>query len=822
MKKVGSIGPNICQIAFIGQSLGKDEEATGIPFIGGAGDHLTRSMTQNGIQRKHCYITNLCKYRPGSWWLEVGKQKGYKAPKRNAKGEYDKNDFSIFWSKNEPTEALKKFRSELLEELEGVETNLFVPLGADAMWALTGETTIGKYRGSILSTTLPSGRVVKVIPTFHPSFIISKSWNSNPLFQMDLKRILEDSKFSALRLPKRNLMVAPLFTQAMSFIEELHLHQQISFDIEASKTSVTCIALSAHGSRSMCIPTTTSFWGSNQSLKRILEGIHRLLSGNRVKIAQNIAFDLTGLFRFFRILPKGPWFDTMIAWHACYLELPKSLALLCSLLTREPYYKDDLVEYHEGKSSIESFWEYCARDAAVLHEIKDAIEKEMDELNVRSTYDYMMERLEPHLYAQFRGLNFDCEKMLWHNDDWQQELDASEKLFEATFGGVNPYSPKQLMKLFYDELKLPVQKKRGKPTTDEKAIEKLAKISPEARWANDCKKKRKMISTYLTDKTDLDGRLKCSYNSTYNVSKKRIEYGTTTGRNTSSEDFFAGGMNLQNWPKPVRDCVIPDKGMMFSSYDLKGAEAMLVAYLSNDEYLIKLFEGGVTVSGHFFDNIHVFTAYLIWGMSPYDIYIDKAKLEDEGKKTETKYFKGKKTRHGGNYLMGAETLAGELRCPVPEAEAALQRFYDTSINLTWWHKQIEERLKATRTLITPLGRKRIFFDRLYNKGKYGYVFNHDLLKKAVAFVPQETCSHILDIGCVRLYNTICKEHKDVEIMIPSEHDGLLMQHPPSKADLVHEAMMKESRVDLTINGRNFFIPIEIESGYNWRDLEEVK
>jgi DNA polymerase I-like protein with 3'-5' exonuclease and polymerase domains len=114
-------------------------------------------------------------------------------------------------------------------------------------------------------------------------------------------------------------------------------------------------------------------------------------------------------------------------------------------------------------------------------------------------------------------------------------------------GDKGGFSSQKLQDLFYERLKLPVQKKKGMrngkpamvPTCEDEALKTLAKkeplIAPLIQRIN-------MIRSYATAwavckaATDMDGRWRTSYNVA----------GTDTYRLSSSENPFGSGLNLQN------------------------------------------------------------------------------------------------------------------------------------------------------------------------------------------------------------------------------------------------------------------------------------
>ncbi len=107
---------------------------------------------------------------------------------------------------------------------------------------------------------------------------------------------------------------------------------------------------------------------------------------------------------------------------------------------------------------------------------------------------------------------------------------------------------------------------------------------------------------------------------------------------------------------------------------------------------------------------------------------------------------GKSIRHATNYSGGPAVVQKKLQIPLREAKSYLSRFTSITPQLAVWHGKLREKLQEDRTLITPLGRKRIFMDR----------WGDQLFRSAYAFIPQSTIGDLLNISFVDFYN----KHKD--------------------------------------------------------------
>lgn len=793
-------GPTNPIMILVGEAPGAEEEITGTPFVGPSGRLLNQKLGMANIPRTECYITNLVKNRPA------------------------KNNFGVFWKGESPKPELIQHRDELLKELDTINTNVIVALGTNALWALTGETQIGKWRGSPLQTTLPSGKVVKVIPTYHPAAVL-RVWSLGTILQLDLTKAKKESETKEYNLVKRTFIIDPTISDIESYLQACIKSKEFAFDIETSPRGIECISFSYSKESALCIPTILKYWVDKEikdelsyyntknkdpqiifkdkevmrknatalglaNLKYIHSLMYEVFNSNAIKIAQNIGFELQYISRFWGYLIKKPWFDTMIAQHSCYPEFLKGLDFLTSVYINEPYYKDDLRTWKENISDLKLLWTYNCKDSAYTLEIKHALVNEMKDLTVTHTYNHMMDLVEPLVFMMLKGLAPDKDRIKHYKKVYQDQLDTVMEEIQEKFGDVNPNSSQQMLALI-KKLKIKPVMRGKRPTADEKAIRKYTMQNKDLGLFVEARKLNKIISTYLNVTLDgIDGRLKYSFRST----------GTVTGRLSSTQSAFWCGLNIQNVPKKIRDIVIPDPGKIFTEADLKGADAMIVAYLSCDPILIALFDQG--------KNVHNYTADLIWGISDEELAEDKKICAEKGIKS--KYALAKIVRHAGNYLETWKGLGDQLLILPKEAKDLLRRFYESSPSLLSWHEEVKQQIQLNRTLISPLDRKRVFYDRI----------SDELIRKAVAHVPQGTVGDVLNLGIINIYNTLCKEYKEIDILL-QVHDSVLLQHPPELSEMIHKELHKLMKIDLVIKGQEFFIPIEISTGYNWKDLKVI-
>ncbi len=140
-------------LMFIGEGPGRDEDEIGVPFVGEAGQLLTRMINAMTFQRSEVYIANIVKCRPP----------------RNRNPE------------DSEAAACLPF---LLRQIELISPKVIVLLGAVPLKYLLGKTGVTKLRGNWMEF---SG--IRVMPTFHPAYLLRNPSAKAAVWQ-DLQKVM--------------------------------------------------------------------------------------------------------------------------------------------------------------------------------------------------------------------------------------------------------------------------------------------------------------------------------------------------------------------------------------------------------------------------------------------------------------------------------------------------------------------------------------------------------------------------------------------------------------------------------------------------------
>lgn len=149
-------GDKNAELMFIGEGPGQDEDDTGRPFVGAAGQLLTKMIEAMGLKREQVYIANIVKCRPP-------------------------NNRAPF--KEEASVCI----DYLYRQIELVKPKIIIALGSVAVQNLLDTNTgITRLRGEFVDY-----KGIKLMPTFHPSYLLRSPKMKKPAWE-DLQTVMKE------------------------------------------------------------------------------------------------------------------------------------------------------------------------------------------------------------------------------------------------------------------------------------------------------------------------------------------------------------------------------------------------------------------------------------------------------------------------------------------------------------------------------------------------------------------------------------------------------------------------------------------------------
>ena len=150
---VYGVGNPDADLMFVGEAPGRDEDAQGIPFVGRAGQLLTKIIEAIDLRRDDVYIANVIKCRP---------------PK----------------NRNPEPDEVATCEPFLFGQIDAIRPKVIVALGAFAVRTLLqNDEAISRLRGRVFDY-----RGAKLVPTFHPAYLLRSPDKKRDVWE-DMKKV---------------------------------------------------------------------------------------------------------------------------------------------------------------------------------------------------------------------------------------------------------------------------------------------------------------------------------------------------------------------------------------------------------------------------------------------------------------------------------------------------------------------------------------------------------------------------------------------------------------------------------------------------------
>lgn len=336
----------------------------------------------------------------------------------------------------------------------------------------------------------------------------------------------------------------------------------------------------------------------------------------------------------------------------------------------------------------------------------------------------------------------------------------TKKIFQITEQEFNLNSPKQLAKVLFEDMKLPVIKKtpKGAPSTDGSVLDELSKEYEVANYILKYREYEKIRSTYidgLKSEITSDNRI----HTTYNL------FGTTTGRLSSEKP------NLQNIPnktdigQKIREFFIADNNHEFIISDYSQIELRVLAHLSSDTNMINILKSQDA-------DIHTETASRI-----FDVKIESV--------TKDMRRKAKEVNFGLIYGMEAFGLSKSLNVSKKEAQDLIDSYFAQFPKIKGYLDRIVSDAEKNGYTKTLYGRKR------YIKELSSSNFQLKAMGKRIAMnAPiQGTAADIMKIAMLGVQEKTLKyESTNLILQI---HDEIIVQTPKESSKEVMKIVKTE-------------------------------
>ena len=566
--------------------------------------------------------------------------------------------------------------------------------------------------------------------------------------------------------------------------------------LDTVTANIVGISLSTEEETGCYIPINHKYDGCPKQIdiKVIIEILGKSIEKNQHKaVGQNLKFDLPILSRHGIHLEKF-YADTMLMSY-----------VLNSTATRhgmdklaEFYLNYTTVKYKDvtgtaskqinfSAVSIDIASNYAAEDADITLRLFNRLN---DLLKDKPTQEKLLTEIEyPLVHAlsriEMNGAKVDKNKLAAHSKELSNKIDdLSEQAFKIAGEEFNLDSPKQLLVILYEKLKLPILKKtpKGQPSTNEETLQRLAEEYEIPKIILQYRTLAKLKSTYTDSLIRIENPVTKRIHTSYQQAV------TSTGRLSSTEP------NLQNIPiktaegRRIREAFVPEKGNVLISADYSQIELRIMAHLSKDENLTYAFNNNL--------DVHSATAAEVFGVNLNDVSQDQRRS-------------AKAINFGLMYGMSAFGLTRQLDIPRAEAQKYLDTYFERYTGVKRYMEETKAQAKEDMFVETIMGR------RLYlNEINAANGLRRQAAERAAINAPlQGSAADIIKKAMIDINTFLYKEMPEVK-MIMQVHDELIFEGPKKGSKEVLQIMKKmmEDAVKLDIP-----LIAEAAIGDNWNE-----
>ena len=346
-------------------------------------------------------------------------------------------------------------------------------------------------------------------------------------------------------------------------------------------------------------------------------------------------------------------------------------------------------------------------------------------------------------------------------------------------------SPKQLAKVLFEELNLPVMKKtKTGASTDQDVLEKLALLHPLPARITEHRQLSKLKGTYLDSLPDMvnprTGKIHARFNQVV----------AATGRLSSSDP------NLQNIPirttegQRVRRAFIPSEpGWKFVCADYSQIELRMLAHFCGDPVLCEAFAVGT--------DIHTAVACEIFNVTPDVVTSEQRRI-------------AKAVNFGVLYGQSAFGLSEALHIEQDKATLFIDQYFAKYAAVDGYITRTLAEVARTGFATTILGRRRAI-DGIRPERKRQLNLSE---RTAINTVIQGSAADLIKQAMLRVHHRLIETQHSGRLLLQI-HDELVFETPATEVDSLANLVRHEMTTAMSLNVP---LAVDVSVGDNWQDL----
>lgn len=581
--------------------------------------------------------------------------------------------------------------------------------------------------------------------------------------------------------------------------EKLKQADLVSFDTETDsldymQANLVGMSFSVQVGEAAYLPIAHDYVGAPKqlSLADVLDEIGDILQDPKIaKVGHNLKYDQSVLSRH-NINLAGIQHDTMLESYIVNSTGSRhDLDTLSELYLGHKNIKFVEVAGKGAKQitfnqvSLDVALDYAAEDADMSLQLHQYFWPQLSKLEKQQTLYRSIEvpMLSVLSRLECNGVLVDSKLLEIQGEELRVKITALEKQAYETIGEeFNLDSPKQLQKILFEQLELPVIRKtpKGQPSTAEDVLQELASDYEFPDMILKYRSLKKLKTTYV-DKLpkqicQATGRVHTSYHQAV----------ASTGRLSSTDP------NLQNIPvrteegRRIRQAFIANKKCSLLAADYSQIELRIMAHLSKDERLVSSFAEG--------KDVHSATAAEVFSVD-----IDKVSKDQRRA--------AKAVNFGLIYGMSAFGLGKQLGVHRGEAQNYIDLYFQRYPDVKKYMDETRELAHQQGFVETIFGR-RLYLPEINSRNAQRRQYSE---RTAINAPMQGSAADIIKRAMIAIDEWIFDSPKPI-IMIMQVHDELVFE--------IEDTFLEHAKqriVSAMVSAADLSVPLEVDanSGLNW-------
>ena len=596
-------------------------------------------------------------------------------------------------------------------------------------------------------------------------------------------------------------------TELQTMIDELAVARAFALDVETSSDfplegRLVGLAFSAAEGRAWYVPLSADPPILPGGKPALIAALRPLLSDPALeRRGQDTKADWLALAHEGLRLPP-PAFDTMVASfcifggeqraHGMDQLAPRHLGL--TKIPASELFGTGKKQVTADHVELPRIAEYACEEADFAWRLSEIFARELESAGALGLFHDLEMPLVPVLLAmEERGIRLDKLHIAAQGEQMDRRLvELTHAIQEIAGENFNLNSTKVLGEVLFEKLRIQDASgvKRPKRTrtgwsTDAETLEATYGDVPIVKHLLEYRELVKLKGTY-TDALPRyvnpeTGRIHCSFS----------QVSAATGRLASSDP------NLQNIPvrtergRRLREAFVPREPdslgeWLLASADYSQIELRVMAHLSGDEHMRRVFEEG--------QDVHAATAARIFGVMP---ELVTRQMRD----------RAKVINFGLLYGMGPQRVARETGFTLAEARSFIERYFSSFPTVRAWMDRLLESARRTGYVETLLGRRRRIPEIVSSDQRARAFAENAALNTPV----QGSAADIIKRAMIDLERELEAQHLAGRVLL-QVHDELVLEVPARELDETREVVRRcmEQAVELSVPLR-----VDFGAGKNW-------